>query len=140
MSSISSLHLLVKVILEWLFLNKRRGRTVSFCWFPAHVGVSGRDKADALAKAAARRPALTQFSVPAEDFCSAVKKCARRCWQERWNAVGPNKLRNIRHGLEIWSYRGLSRRWETALVRFRIGHTKMTHGYLMQGGPSPLLW
>lgn len=27
-----------------------------------------------------------------------------------------------------------SRRWETALARLRIGHTRLTHGYLMSGG------
>ncbi|KAG0712738.1 hypothetical protein GWK47_017772 [Chionoecetes opilio] len=79
-------------ILEWLYLLKRRGRTVSFCWVPAHVGVAGSEEADALAKAAARRPALSHFAVPATDLRSAIHRSVHTSWQERWNNIGQNKL------------------------------------------------
>lgn len=101
------------------------------------MGVSSNEKAGILAKAAARRPASTQFFVPAEDLCLTVTTCVHRCWQERWNDVGPNKLRNIQQGTEKWSYQGMLRRWETELVSLCIGHTKMTHGHLMNQSSPP---
>lgn len=133
----NSPHPLVNAILEWLYLLKRRGRTVSFCWVPAHVGVAGNEEADALAKAAARRPALSHFAVPATDLRSAIHRSVHNSWQERWITIGQNKLRTIRQSIEDWSYCGLSRRWETALARLRIGHTLYTHGFLMEGGHPP---
>ncbi len=51
--------------------------------------------------------------------------------------MGANKLRSVRTELGLWSYQGLSRRWETALVRLRIGHTRLTHGFLMEGAYPP---
>ena len=30
----------------------------------------------------------------------------------------------------------MPRRWETALCRLRIGHTRLTHGYLMSADPQ----
>ena len=31
----------------------------------------------------------------------------------------------------------MPRRWETILCRLRIGHTRLTHGFLMSGGRQP---
>lgn len=124
-------------ILEWLLLLRRRGRHVQFCWVPAYVGVVGNELADALAKAAASRPLVRCYPVPASDVRPGIRDAVRACWQGRWDAVGANKLRSIRQELGDWAYGGLSRRWETALVRLRIGHSRLTHGFLMEGVPPP---
>ena len=36
-----------------------------------------------------------------------------------------------------WSYQGMPRKWETVLCRLRIGHTRLTHGFLMTGSNHP---
>ncbi len=54
----SFLHPLVLPVLEWLYLLQRRDYHVGFCWFPAHTGITGNEKADRLAKKAAIRVAL----------------------------------------------------------------------------------
>ena len=36
-----------------------------------------------------------------------------------------------------WSYQGMPRKWETVLCRLRIGHTRLTHGFLMSGSNPP---
>ena len=41
------------------------------------------------------------------------------------------------HTQPSWSYTGMSRKWETALCRLRIGHTRLTHGFLMSGDRQP---
>ncbi|KAK3894956.1 hypothetical protein Pcinc_001312 [Petrolisthes cinctipes] len=130
----NSTHPLVLAILEWLVLLGRRGRKVTFCWVPAHVGVDGNERADALAKAVVSnsRPPARCHPVPAVDLRPYINATVRSCWQDRWDAIGANKLRDIRQRLGLWSYSGLSRRWYTALVRLRIGHTLLTHGFLME--------
>ena len=36
-----------------------------------------------------------------------------------------------------WKYGKMSRRWETTLCRLRIGHTRLTHEFLMTENPQP---
>ena len=136
-ASIRSQHPLVLEIIEWLLLNKRRGKTVNFCWVPAHTGVAGNEEADTLAKAAAATHPVRRLAVPVEDIKPSIRRRVHEAWQDRWSNIGPNKLRAIKPSIKPWPYQGLSRRWETALARLRIGHSKMTHGHLMEGDPPP---
>ena len=36
-----------------------------------------------------------------------------------------------------WRYFSLPRKFEVILSRLRIGHTRLTHGFLMEKGPQP---
>ena len=137
MKSSRSPHPIVVEILEWLFLNKKRGKTVGFCWVPAHVGVAGNEEADRLAKSASNCPPVRSYAVPAEDIRPLIRRSLLNAWQEKWTNIGPNKLRAIRPTAAPFTYHGLSRRWETALARLRIGHSRETHGFLMEGSPPP---
>ena len=133
----NSKHPLVLKILEWLYLIHRRGRTVSFCWVPAHVGIFGNEEADRLAKEAALLPVPRRCSIPFSDFIPAITKEIKSVWQFRWDLVGPNKMKEFAASINPWHYPTLPRRYETALCRLRIGHTRLSHGYLMDGDPSP---
>ena len=48
-----------------------------------------------------------------------------------------NKMREITDKVMPWKYGTMPRKWETALCRLRIGHTRLTHGYLMAGDHQP---
>ena len=130
-------HPLVQEIFEWLILTKRRGHCIQFCWVPAHVGVQGNERADQLAKAAVSR-SPTRYPIPFRDFHTIIKNALRRSWQQEWDEVGPNKLKELTSSTHpSWSYAGLSRNFETLLCRLRIGHTRLTHGFLMSGDHQP---
>ncbi len=49
-----------------------------------------------------------------------------------------NKLRSIKHTTHPWStcYQ-INRQEETALCKLRIGHSKLTHAYLLEKSPPP---
>ena len=85
-----------------------------------------------------RRQEWINQSKPASDFRPYLKDVIWRCWQNRWDAVGANKLRALCIKVGSYSYQGLSRRWETALCRLRIGHTRFSHGFLMERTPPPI--
>ena len=135
----SSLNPLLLSILEWLYLLQRKRYHVSFCWVPAHVGVSGNERADVLAGDGATRPAPNR-PVPFRDIYSLIRISVLASWQHRWEVYAPaSKMGEItRTVVQPWNYAHVrGRRPETALARLRTGHTRLTHGYLMSSGAQP---
>ena len=135
----SCCHPIVLQILEWLFRISVRKKSVTFCWVPSHVGVSRNEQVDVLARAATTFPCLPFNSLPASDFFPVFSSFLRHRWQCCWSTVVGNKLRSVKPFVSPWSFPcHRTRRWETALARLRIGHTRLTHGYLMSGDPPPV--
>ena len=100
---------------------------------PGHVGVHGNEWADRLAREAAGRTA-TLSPVPCTDVFPAIREAIITIWQELWDARGfTSKMSEVTRTLsQPWDYSNLrERRLQTALVRLRIGHTHLTHSYLM---------
>lgn len=73
------------------------------------------------------------------DLISFLKKKIRTEWDRKWFLERENKLREIKGHTNVWktSVRG-ARREEVVLTRLRIGHTKLTHSYLMAKHPPTL--
>ena len=79
-------------------------------------------------------------AIPHTDMKHQVKFAVRMKWQEEWKALGQEgrKLRETKQVVKSWkSSFNKSRRIETALSRLRIGHTNITHAYLMQSQANP---
>ena len=138
MGNLNSKHPLVTEILEWLFLLGRRGKNIDFCWVPAHCGVQGNERADILAKQMSVN-VPRRMAVPVRDTFPDINKKIKEAWQLSWESlVGCNqKMWEITTSTLPWVYGSMPRRWETALCRLRIGHTRLTHGFLMAGQPQP---
>lgn len=109
----------------------RNGVSVYLCWIPGHCGIEGNELADQGAKAA-----ITDGSplsgVTHGDFIAHIKDQMFNTWNAAWNQNRDNKLREIKSTTRPWltSYQE-NRRDEVVLCRLRIGHTRLTHGYLM---------
>lgn len=134
-----SFHPLVLQIFIWLLLCRRRGHTISLCWVPAHVSVEGNERADEIAKAAARRP-VPPCSVPYRDLFPSITAAAQSVWQARWEEIRATaKMGEIAaRVVRPWPLlRMRERRHETVLTRLRTGHTHLTHSYLMSRGAQP---
>ncbi|XP_073973363.1 uncharacterized protein [Rhodnius prolixus] len=111
---------------------------VCFIWIPGHSGIQGNIHADLAAKEAASMTANIERSMPV-DISRVAKEYVKRNWQRVWMSVTDNKLRAIKEPVHAWdsAYRSI-RREEVVVARLRIGHTRLTHGYLMCGEPTPL--
>ena len=133
----NSTHPLVIDILEWVFLANCRGRFISFCRVPAHVGIQGNEEADKLAKEAALNIRPANIALPYRDLFPVVREVFRHAWQFYWDLEVNNKMREITNDIKPWSYSHNSRTQEVSLCRLRIGHTRMTHGFLMSGDHPP---
>ena len=46
-------------------------------------------------------------------------------------------MNEITKSVRPWKYYPMDRKHEVVLARLRIGHSRLTHGFLMCGGPQP---
>ncbi|XP_023210480.1 uncharacterized protein LOC111613365 [Centruroides sculpturatus] len=114
-----------------------RNLSIKFCWVPGHVGIKGNEEADAAAKSAS--PSQHIMPIEGGDLKLVVKKRLAERWQNMWNAQIHNKLHEIKPNIENWTHnKQYDRRSEVILTRLRIGHTRLTHLYLLKGEDQPL--
>ena len=116
-----------------------RRKSVQFCWVPGHVGIPGNERVDDLARLATTSSLSPSLSIPVSDFFPAFAALLQRRWQQSWATAVDNKLHTVKPSVMPWSapFHRI-RRWETALARLRIGHTRLTHGFLMSKDPPPV--
>ena len=133
-------NVLIKEIIDYihtiLFTSHKR---IRFCWIPSHRGIKGNVKADQAAGRARGRTLPEHYQLPYTDLYPVVETFIRGKWQKRWidaDSARPNKLFSIQPIIGSFDTSGLSRKEETIIHRLRIGHTRLTHRYLMeQTGP-----
>jgi len=101
------------------------------------VGILGNEKADAAAKSALSLP-VTFMKLPASGMYPRITKLIFDEWQEVWNCCAGNKLHAIRRTVGDYKQKTcLSRRDIVLLNRLRIGHTRLTHSFLLSGDDLP---
>ena len=137
--AIHSSHPIVSKIQSWLIMLQTRHKRVQFCWVPSHIDIDGNEQADRHAKEAAKSQGESAYvSYPYRDFYPVIKKAIFNKWQQLWQTVDNNKLRAIKDNVSVWpSSKQKIRKTEVILTRLRIGHTKLTHGHLMEGRVAP---
>ena len=112
-------------------------KSVVLAWVPSHVGIKGNEKVDNLAKEALNLN-ISYLKIPFTDFKVNVNNYIRSKWQLLWDTFPDNKLHIIQHtvGIDKNKFVG-KRREEIVLARAHIGHTYVTHAYLLKSEPMP---
>ena len=113
-----------------------RGFSIVFIWVPSHVGLAGNTAADAAVKAALNLP-VTNLAMPYSDYNFLIRTHMLNQWQELWNSETQNKLFAVEPTVNIVKSYRLPRRDEIIIHRLRIGHTYLTHGYLLKKESAP---
>lgn len=114
-----------------------RNKNVSLCWIPSHVGIGGNEKADVEAKAALSKP-VSRMKLPADDFLPSIKVHCTNVWQHSWDSCVTNKLHSIQPTVGVNRCHNIGRRRDSVVVsRLRIGHTRLTHSYLLTRDDAP---
>ena len=76
----------------------------------------------------------TSFKIQFSNFKPPINKYILEEWQTLWNNSIGNKLLDIKPTIgEHQSVVRTIRKEEVILARLRIGHTRVTHSYLLQG-------
>ena len=111
---------------------------ISFCWIPSHVGIEGNELADEAAKLATSNGRVHRLETPATDIIAYVKSKIKDRWQQVWFNIQDNKkLRKIQSTTNKAVFK-LSRKDQMKVTRLRIGHTRLTHGYLLVAQEQPI--
>ena len=119
-------------------LKHKYNKQVSFCWIPSHIGIRGNERADVLAKEALSKP-ISINDIVASDLKNKVHQLIKKKHQNVFDHLKSNKLRNIYPTIadSIVNHRKVNRYSETKLTRLIIGHTRITHSYILKNEPIP---
>jgi len=129
---------LISKIYRNLLRLQTEGRIISFCWIPSHVGISGNEEADVEAKNESLSVNVNPCHIPHSDYYADYKRKLNEKFKQHWQSLENNKLRKIKQNLDYWWSAHLkSRRKSVVLCRLRIGHTRLTHGFLMDRSNRP---
>ena len=110
---------------------------IIYCWLPSHIGIAGNEKADHAAKQALSE-LPTDFTLPYSDFKPCITKYLFNKWQTSWNDAVQNKLHTLKPVLGEWKHScRTDRREEVVLARLRIGHSHITHSFILKGEEPP---
>ena len=140
LQSLHNRHIENSLILDVLLKHNELAELnrIVFCCLPSHVGIKGNEKADIAAKSALTLN-ISDLKIPFTDSKPSINTFVHNKWQMSWNAAVFNKLHSIKPSLGKWQPNyGIDRKEEVTLARIRIGHTFITHSFLLKGEDWPL--
>ena len=70
--------------------------------------------------------------MPYKDYYPVIKAKVRQEWATFWTTANDNKRSVTKDHTKPWDSSSQRNRHETLLCRLRIGHTRLTHRYLME--------
>ena len=105
-------------------------------WDHHHMGISGNEQADAAAKAALEKE-VSECLLPYSDSCQYIGQYVHDLWQREWDLAVHNKLHAIKPTIGGQSFTYKSCKEQVILDRLRVGHTRLTHSFLLKGDPPP---
>ena len=112
------------------------GYDIHLCWVPGHAGIQGNERADRAAKKALNCD-LEPCLIPHSDLKPLIATHIKSKWQHEWNET-INKLQEIEPSVgKPPQTHAESRRDQVVLSRCRIGHSWLTHVFLLKGEPPP---
>ena len=127
---------IVQSIIQKFYEIVEQKKQVIFCWIPSHVGIRGNERADQAAKQALDLEE-SKISIPYTDKTPIIKSSILNAWQQHWDINSNNKLHEIKPQLGPSFYVNTGRKDQVVLNRIRIGHTRLTHGFLMEQKNAP---
>ncbi|GFR98356.1 RNA-directed DNA polymerase from transposon X-element [Elysia marginata] len=112
---------------------------VVLVWIPSHVGIPGNEKLNELAKLALNQEIHDDKQVIWSDLKLKVNTHLEQLWHTDWDTEVDNKLHEIRPNLKerLNCNERLNRKQETVVTRLRIGHSWITHEYLLKVEHQP---
>lgn len=109
--------------------------SITFCWIPSHVGIKGNEIADNIAEKGRIEGNLHE-EVPAHDAAHWFNTRTKWAHEYIWRRTNKSFLRQSKPTTLPWTDRKTIRD-QRILTRLRIGHTWLSHGYLLHKEDPP---
>lgn len=138
LESLKTDHPIIVEILTKFDLLKKDNFNIIFCWVPSHIGLTGNERADTAARDALDLE-ISDCQIPPSDFKPVINLYITNKWQKEWDGNKNNKLYEINPSIKRSSfYNFKSRHDQVVFTRCRLGHSRLTHGFLLIGEVPPL--
>ncbi|GBN22693.1 hypothetical protein AVEN_68031-1 [Araneus ventricosus] len=108
------------------FLRKE-GFNIIFCWVPSHVGISGNEIADCIAKFAS---SFLSQDITVRDVKKSFVSLLHTTWQNNWDLQMNNKLHFVKPFIDIWPV--------LPIRELDVKLTCFTHRHLIFGERTPV--
>lgn len=116
------------------------GFEIKIVWIPSHQGIPGNDMADRKAKKSLQYEHVTKVKVHYSEYYKHIKRCLDKHVGRKWQGLNTlTNLKKIKAQTGEWSssYR-INRREEKIVARLRLGHTRLTHSYIIDRDAPPI--
>ena len=121
--------------------NLSNDNDIQICWVPSHTGINGNDQVDKVARSTINLTSEKKFKIPHTDFKMIINKYILQQRQQLWNNNENNKKLKIKPTLGEWKQSSKKKRKEeVTFCRLQIGHTRITHSYLLEGKQQPMCY
>lgn len=130
---------LITKIKDLLLLSSNKKLDIKFMWVPGHRGISGNDEADRLAKLACQEGHEIQSIFSPLEHKATINNFFKNLTQLEWDLISEeNKLWEIKKDFFTeYDFPSLTRRENVICRRLAIGHTYLTHSFLLKKDPPP---
>lgn len=106
------------------------------------MGIKGNETVDQHAKDALSKRENREHRLDWADIKPTINNYINNLWQEHWNTEVDNKLHRFLPNLKenLPNRTNPNRKQETVMSRLRIGHTWLTHVYLLKNEDAPFCY
>ena len=124
-------------ILEFCHQLTHAGYDICILWIPGHCNIAGNEIADAEAKLAVASEEVSEIRLRYTEYYPTIRQSLRTRFDELWTEYQPNtNLKAIKDMSGKWATSvRTNRREEVTLCRLRLGHTRLTHSYIIDRAP-----
>lgn len=131
-------HAIIQQIKDEIFNLHEQNKNITFIWVPSHVGIEGNEEVDLLAsKAASDENVILLNKIPHSDHKGPINAHVTDIWQSIWTENN-TKMKEVAPHIGIHLPMPDERREQVVINRLRIGHTRLTHQYLLKKEPPPI--